>query len=155
MFKTLTLADALSVVSRMRERDRQCVRAAMGQASDEAVAVGRWQTDGPAWSLWDERGPQAIGGLSFQNGWSAVFWLFATDDMRGNSWRKLIRHTRTVIANVTAPAHGRHRIEAHVLSEWSEAREFARRLGFELEGVRRAAGAGGEDIEIWTPRSSP
>lgn len=152
MFKTLTLADTLAVVSRMRERDRQCMRAGLGDIPDEVYAANRWQTDGPAWSLWNERGPQAIGGVALVNAWSAVFWLIATDDMRPDSWRKLIRQTRTVLSNLTDRANPnfRHRVEAHVLSEWPEAVEFSRRFGFEFEGIRRAAGSGGEDIEIWT-----
>lgn len=152
MLLTLTLADTLAVVSRMREWDRRCVRAALGDTPDEVFAVSRWQAEGPAWSLWDERGPQAICGMQLPNAWSGVFWLIATDELRSDSWRKLIRLGRTVLANASDRANQqfRRRIEAHVLGGWTEAAEFARRIGFELEGVRRAAGSGGEDIEIWT-----
>lgn len=151
MFKTLTLADTMAVVSRMRDRDRQCVRAVLGDVPDDVFAVNRWQAHGPAWSLWQE-GPVAVGGLAFVNDWTAVLWLVAIGEMRGESWRKLIRHTRTVLGNVTDRANPnfRHRVEAHVLRGWGEASQFAQRLGLELEGVRRAAGSSGEDIEIWT-----
>lgn len=152
MLCTLTLADTLAVVARMRDLDRRCVAAAMGEVSDEVFAANRWQTEGPAWSLWDDRGPQAVFGLTLVNGWTAVAWLVATDQMRRDSWRKLIRHSRTVLANVTDRANPnfRHRVEAHVLCEWTRASAFAQHLGLEREGTRRAAGAGGEDIEIWT-----
>lgn len=152
MLRTLTLADALAVVGRMREWDRRCVRAALGDVPDEVFAVNRWQADGPAWSLWTTQGPQAICGMQLPNAWTGVFWLIAADGMAGDSWRKLIRLGRTVLANASdrANAEFRHRIEAHVLSQWVEAAEFARCIGFQLEGTRRAAGSGGEDIETWT-----
>jgi hypothetical protein len=152
VLRTLTLADALAVVGRMRERDRQCVRAALGDVPDEVFAANRWQTEGPAWSLYVGGRPVAIGGVQLPNDWTGVFWMVAVEGMTGESWRKLVRHTRTVLGNVTDRTQPcfRHRVEAHVLSGWLEAAEFAKRLGFEHEGTRRAAGSAGEDIEIWT-----
>lgn len=67
------------------------------------------------------------------------------------SWRKLVRATRTVICNALDPAHehARHRVEAHVLANWPAARRLVRHLGFVHEGTCQRAGSGGEDIEIW------
>lgn len=157
MLHTLTLADTLAVVSRMRDWDHRCVRAALGDVPDEVFAAGRWQAEGPAWSLWDKSGPRAICGMQLPNAWTGVFWLIATPGMQPESWRKLIRLGRTVLANASDRANPnfRRRVEAHVLSGWVEAAQFASRIGFELEGVRRAAGSGGEDIEIWTKVTTP
>lgn len=151
MLRTLTLDDALHVVRRMREADRRCVRAVLGDIEDEAFAVGRWQTTGPAWTVLQDGEPVAIGGLTLHTAWLAVPWLVATPDLRRETWRKLIRQGRTVLANASDPRHPqyRHRIEAHVLAEWPEAEAFAPRFGFVLEGTRRSAGRGGEDIQMW------
>lgn len=150
MLRALTLADALSVVSRMRPEDRACVQAILGPVSDEVFAVNRWQSDGPAWTLLDAQGnPQAIGGLAFSNDWSAVLWMVAAQGIGRDSWRKLLRATRTVLQEATNPKnpHYRHRIEVCVM--WAEAARFAQALGFEFEGTKRQAGRGGEDVQIW------
>lgn len=143
----LSLADALTVVGNMREEDRYAMRAALGPVSDEVFAANRWQTEGPAWSMARDGDPIAIFGLSMGNAWSAVAWLVATPAMSPESWKKLMRHCRTVLGN--ARATGLHRIEAQVLDGWPEADRFARRLGFEFEGTRRAAGRGGQDAHVF------
>lgn len=151
-FLTLTLADALSVASEMRQRDRECIQALLGPCSDETFAVNRWQSNGPAWSLYQGGRPVAVGGVTLQSAWSCVFWMYATNDISRESWRKLIRHTRTVLSNVTRPTHEhyRHRVEAYTLPDWTEAGELARRFGFVHEGVRRGYGSGGEDMNVWS-----
>lgn len=145
----LLLEDALRVVSNMREEDRHCARAVLGQVSDSFLAVNRWQTNGAAWSLLQDGEPVAIFGLSQSGEWMAVAWLIATPAMNGDSWRKLIRHCRTVKANVFKPGSSVHRVEAHVIGGWDAATHFAERLGFEHEGTRRAAGSRGEDVHMW------
>lgn len=148
----MTLADALQVVQRMRPEDRHCVRAMLGDIEDEAFAVNRWQTNGPAWAVCDESGaPVVIGGLTLHTDWLAVAWLLAVPGLSPQTWRKVVRLGRTVLGNAADPAHPqyRHRIEAHVLACWPEAARFAPRFGFQLEGARRGAGAGGEDIQMW------
>ncbi len=149
--RTLTLADALAVCAGMRDLDRQCVRAVLGDISDEAMAANRWSTNGPAWTLAQDGQAVAIGGLSFINDWTAVPWMFATPMMRGYLWRKLMRHARIVLANAADPLHPqyRHRIEAQVLATWAEAGEFAQRMGLRFEGRRHAVGRCGEDVDVW------
>jgi hypothetical protein len=150
-FRDLTLADCLAVVTAMRDRDWQCVRALMGDVSADEFAISRVQSYGPAWTLHQEGKPVAAGGVTLQNAWSCVFWMFATDAITRESWRKLIRHTRTVLANVTNPAHEhyRHRVEAYTLGGWDEAEHLAARFGFEHEAKRRGFGSGGEDMNVW------
>ncbi len=144
----LTLADALFVVGNMRDEDRYCMKAVMGPVSDEVFAMNRYQTEGPAWSMVDDSGPVAIFGISLHTKWSGVAWLVATNAMTGESWRKLMRHCRTVLSNFeTSPLH---RIEAHVLADWPQAVVFAKRLGGELEGTRRSAGRNGQDVQMWS-----
>jgi len=150
-FQDLTLADALTVVDGMRQWDRRVVAAMLGDVGDEAFAVSRWQTDGPAWAVHQDGRPVALGGVSFQNDWAAVCWLIATDEITPQTWRKLARHARKVLANATSPAHEhyRHRVEAYTLGGWDAAAKFAQRFGFAHEGVRRGAGSGGEDLHMW------
>lgn len=152
MIRSMTLADAVLVCERMRALDAECLDAFVGSDDAEAFAVDRWRTNGPAWALCDARGmPCAIFGLTLHTSWMCVCWLIATDAMAPHLWRELIRHARTVHANVTDPTREqyRHRVEAHVLGTWDAARRFAGRLGFTHEGTRRAAGRGGQDIETW------
>ena len=149
--RDLSLADALIVCAGMRPMDRACLRAVMGEISDEEFAANRWGTTGPAWAVADSGSPVAIGGISFQSSWSGVVWLVATPALRRQSWRKLIRHARTVLRQILDPAHElhRHRVEAYVLGGWEGARALVGHLGFQHEGTRHAAGSRGEDIETW------
>ena len=152
VIRTMTLADALSVCARMRERDRWCLHALMGDIEHEAFAVNRWQTTGPAWVMDDADGvPLCIAGLSFSNDWTAVWWLIATDGMGANSWGKALAHARTVTRQIAHPRHEhyRHRVEAHVMADWPESQRWIQRLGFRHEGTRVAAGRGGEDVQTW------
>lgn len=144
--RTLTLDDALFVVRRMREADRRCVRALLGEASDETFALSRWQTEGPAWSVVQDGEPLAILGLSFGTPGVATAWFVATDAIDRRSWRKVLSHCRIVAGNVFGEGSGLHRVQASTLGDWAEAARFALHLGFEHEGVRRRAGSGGEDI---------
>lgn len=143
----LTLSDALYVVGSMREDDRRALRAVVGPVNDDVAAANRWQTEGPAWTLLDDNVPVAICGLSLHTKWSAIAWLICTPRMTGESWRKLMRHARTVLANMAAG--GLQRIEAHVMADWPGAIRFAQQLGGVLEGTRRKAGRHGEDIQMW------
>ena len=153
---TLTLPAALEVCRNMRPMDAACIKALRGPFDPDAFAVDRWQTNGAAWQLVDDLGPLAIGGLHFTTAWSASMWFLARQRVdrlapTDETWRKLVRATRTVISNALDPdnEHARRRVEAHVLANWPAARRLVRHLGFELEGTLRQAGSGGEDFEIW------
>lgn len=151
MLRELTLADALAVCSDMRPEDAQCVRAFSGREPGDWFAADRWQAYGPAWTLLQDGQPWAIGGLALRTQWSGLLWMVARPGLSGQSWRKALRATRTVIANAMDPDNPqrRHRIEAQVLQGWRGASEFASRLGLTLEGVMRQAGAQGESFEVW------
>lgn len=142
--RKLSLVAAVSVAARMRESDWDCVRAFTTITSPEVFGLNRWQTDGPAWALFNDFGePVAMGGISQSVPWSGTAWMVATDDMDSASWKKLMRHSRTVFRNAAKVIP---RIEANVLRDWPEADKFARNLKFELEGVRYRAGRNGQDI---------
>lgn len=148
----MTLEDVLYVARRMRALDRACITALLGQCDEEAFAIGRYNQDGPAWTVCDEAGePLLVGGLAFHSAWCCVGWLIATDRMTGQAWRKLVRLARTVLASAADRANEqyKHRIEMHSLCGWRGAEALAERLGFKREGVRRAAGAAGEDVLTW------
>lgn len=151
MIRDLTLDDTLAVVRGMRDLDRACVASMLGDVDDEVFAVDRWQTNGPAWALEQNGRPAAAFGLQLPNDWTAVAWLIATPGLSVTSWRKLIRHCRTVAGNVMDPSSPafRPRVEAYVMAEWHEAAEFAKRLGFVYEGTKRSAGRRGEDVQMW------
>lgn len=151
MLRELSLADALAVCADMRPEDAQCVRAVAGRDPGEWFAAERWQAYGPAWVLEQNGQPWAIGGLALRNAWAGTLWLVVRPGLSGQSWRKAIRHARTLVASALAPDNPqrRHRIEAHVLHGWGGASDFAARLGLRLEGVMHQAGAQGESIEVW------
>ena len=150
-FKTLTLADALQVSCDLRCNDREGITALLGGFDPEVFAMMRWQTNGPAWSLHHDGRPVAIGGVEFVNGWTGVFWMAAVSDITSESWRKLIRHTRIVVANITDPTHEnfKRRVEAITIGGWDEAERFAQSFGFSYEGTKIAAGSRGEDLKVW------
>jgi hypothetical protein len=152
----LTLPLALEVCRAMRPKDRACIVAMRGAMYADAFAQERFDTDGPAWALCDGVGPILIAGLQFVSPWVATMWLLAHEradslPATDETWRKLVRATRTVIRNALDPEnpHARRRIEVHVLSDWPQARRLVHHLGFHREGTLRQAGSGGEDIEIW------
>lgn len=155
--ETLTLAAALEICRHMRPSDVACIEAIRGPAFDhEAFAVDRWQTEGAAWEFHDECGVYAIGGLAFTSAWCGSFWLLAHERVDGlastaQSWRKLVRVTRTVISSALDQTnqHARRRVEAHVLVGWPAAQRLVRHLGFIHEGTLKQAGSRGEDFEIW------
>lgn len=133
--------------------DWECLHAATEITSAEVFGLNRWQTDGAAWALFNDFGePIAMGGLSQSVPWSATAWMVATDAMDQASWKKLMRHSRKVFTNAAKLIP---RIEAHVLSSWSDADRFARQLGFQLEGVRRRAGRDGQDILTFVYQDKP
>ena len=134
----------------MRREDRECLEAVTGVCDPDLFALNRWQTEGAAWALVDGE-PVAIGGLSQAVPGIGRLWLITTDAMTPQSWKKLIRHTRTVLANASTVIP---RIEAEVLGTWSAAERFIRRLDFELEGVRRRAGRDGRDILVFVYRGT-
>ena len=146
-FHTLTLIDAVRIAERMREPDWACVYAVSEIKTAESFGLNRWQTDGAAWSLYNDAGqPVAMGGLSQAVPWNAVAWMVATGDIDYSSWKKLIRHSRKVFRNAAKVIP---RIEAHVLHGWSDAEKFAMKLNFSLEGTRYRAGRNGQDIRMY------
>lgn len=157
MLRDLTLADALQVVADMRAEDAACVRAVCGHEPGEWFAAERWQSSGPAWALYQRDEPIAIGGLNLPNAWTGVLWMVARPGMSASSWRKALRATRTVLSNALSMDNTmrRHRVEAHVLHGWIGASAFAERIGLRCEGIRRAAGAHGESIEVWAATAQP
>lgn len=155
-FEGLTLAAAQEVCRAMRPNDAAVLRAMLGSFDAETFALDRFESHGAAWMLVDEIGPIAIGGLELRNAWAGCMWFLAharADQLppTDQTWRKLVRCTRTVISNALNPSnpHARHRVETYVLSTWPQAQRLVRHLGFAHEGTCRAAGSAGEDIEIW------
>lgn len=145
-FRQLTLADALVVASGMRAEDRGCLVSVLGACDSERLAINRWQTPGAAWAFYEGGRPVAILGLSEVNEWTVNAWLLATPGMTHQSWKKLLRFSRTVRENALQTTR---RIECMVLSTWPGAVRFAESLGFELEGVKRSAGKDGEDVLLY------
>lgn len=155
--RELTLADAVNVCSGMRDEDRRCMLAMRGDITDEEFAASMWQSYGPAWSVLDAGRVVAICGMFLPNDWTGVLWLVGTPGMTSESWRKLLRHGRTVIASATEPGgeHYRHRIEAHALVGWGGAQRFAERLGLQIEATRYRAGRHGESVNVWVRLGPP
>ena len=146
MFETLTLKSAMYVAHNMRQRDKDSLDALIGASNPDTFAIGRWQMDGAAWAM-IESNPVAIGGIAMPVPWVGHFWLVCTDDMTMQSWKKLIRQTRTILRNASKTVQ---RLEADVLSDWPEAERLVHHLGFELEGTRKKAGRDGQDILTFT-----
>lgn len=141
--ETLSLMAAVSVAHRMRKMDWECLGAVSAVQDAEIFGLNRWQTDGAAWALFDGDKPVAMGGISLQVPWVGVVWIVATDDMRPETWKKLMRHASTVMGNAKKSIP---RLEAHILQGWKEAEKFALAQGFKHEGTRYRAGRDGQNI---------
>jgi hypothetical protein len=152
MWRTLTLADAVSITTRMRKVDADCLAAVTDQTDPEQFAFNLWHSTGPAWTLVQDGQPIAMCGVKLPVPWSGVAWMVGTDGMSPSSWKKTLRHARIVLGNASKRLR---RVECHVLSTWKGAHAFACRSGFELEGVRHGAGRDGEDILTMVYREKP
>jgi hypothetical protein len=141
--RDLTLADAVAVTTRMRQVDAECLHAVADGVGPEQFAINLHQAHGAGWTVLDDGEPVAIGGVKLPVPWAGVVWFVCTDRMRPVTWKKLIRHGRIVLSNASERLR---RVECHVLASWPEAVLFAKRMGFEVEGVRANAGRDGQDL---------
>lgn len=145
-FESLTLSAALHIVHNMREQDRTCLEQMTGSRGDDSFAINRWQTDGAAWHFLQDGQPVVMGGITEINEWTGVAWMVSTDGVTPESWKKLIRFSRTVFRNArkTIP-----RIEAHVLQGWWQAEKYAPKMGFAFEGTRHRAAQDGRNVLVF------
>src|SRR5574343_88696 len=130
----------------MRARDWECIRATIGDITPETFAVGRFQSNGPAWFIEQAGQPVCIFGIELVHDRYGVAWLACTDEM--HSFKKLFRFSLTV-ANNAFSVLGMARIEAQTLAGWVQAEAFADRLGLKFEGTRRNAGINGESFHVF------
>jgi hypothetical protein len=149
--RDMTLADAVSVTASMRQVDADCLDAVAEGISPDQFAINLHQQTGAAWTLTQDGEPIAVGGVKLPVSWAGVVWFVCTDRMSPSAWKKLLRHGRIVLGNASKQLR---RVECHVLGTWAEARLFAEREGFELEGVRQNAGRDGQDILTYVYRES-
>lgn len=99
---------------------------------------------GPAWTAFDEAGvPIFVGGFarlgpSYMHAWCVM------SARAGHALWAITAITRRLIAN-----GGWRRVEMMTDARFEQANRWAKLLGFELEGVRRAAMADGGDMLVW------
>lgn len=146
-FETLSLAASVHIVRNMRDEDRECLELMTGEAPGDAFAVSRWQTNGAAWHLLQDGRPVVMGGICQTTPWSGVAWMVTAKGTSPESWKKLIRFSRTVFTNArkTIP-----RIEANVLQGWGQAEKYAPKMGFAYEGTRRRAARDGRNVLVFS-----
>lgn len=143
MWEQLSLDAALHIAKNMKQAHRQCLAITMGEISDEVFALHRWQSNGAAWTFYQDGEPVFMGGIEQNVPWQGTAWMVTTGHIRPESWKKIIRFSRTVFKNASRQIQ---RIDAHVLEGWPEAQKYAEKIGFKLVNVREKACLGGQGI---------
>lgn len=142
-FRQLDLAASLHICLNMRAQDQQCLNSLMGDTAPQSFAINRWQTDGAAWAFYQDGVPVVMGGIQQPTAWLGVAWMVSTDCVTRDSWRKIIRFSRTVFANARKSLQ---RIDAYTLDNWPDAVKYADRVGFQQVNVRKNAGREGQNV---------
>lgn len=144
MFETLTLDAAIYIARNMRPENRDSMLQGLPDMSPEAFAINRWQTDGAAWALFQDGTPVAMGGIAMTLPWLGVAWFVVAEGITRDSWKKMLRFSRTVFANArkTIP-----RIEAQCVDGWAMAEKYAKSVGFQYEFTRERAARDGRGIK--------
>lgn len=110
--------------------------------------VMSWGEDGGViLTLLDDGMPKAMGGLMPIKDGVGLLWFMGVEGWGHHYLAEANEAAEKVIEQ--ALANGYHRLEGHVLSANSFSGRWYRRLGFDLDGVRRAFGCHGEDVEIY------
>lgn len=145
-FETLSLAAALRICQHMRAPDRECFQNCNDSLNDEHFALKLWSTNGAAWHYLQDGVPVAMGGISQPLPWIGIAWMVTAEGVSLESRKKLMRHSRRVFANASREIP---RLEAHVLAGWTQAEQYAERLGFTLESTRRRGARDGRDVKVY------
>lgn len=144
--RQMALADALYVIRRMRDSDKRMLRALQPGMSLDDFAMDRMRATF-SYSLFNDDLPVVIGGANLMTSGVAVAWLVATDDIC-KVRRPLLRFCREFTAHLFAEKIA-HRIEGTVIAGEPACERFAQFFGLQFEGVKRAAGANHEDVNIY------
>lgn len=144
MIREMTLSDALYVIARMRESDRRALSAVCPGMTDEAFAIDRFGTDYRYTLTADDGEPVAIGGARVAATGCATIWIVATDRMPEVA-KPLLRFGKRFVSGLMGEL-GLRRLEGYWLEGEERCERFAKGFGFLIEGCRRKAGAGGENI---------
>ena len=122
----------------------QSAQAAMLPRSERRWFADRAHALGPAWSARDRAGRLIFcGGLLVAHVGAATAWCVMAE-AKGAALLAITRRIRALMAEASW-----RRVEMLTDPEFAEAGEWARLLGFTLEGVRRASGADGRDELCW------
>lgn len=139
----MTLADALHVVHRMRESDRRALAAVCPGMTLDQFAMDRFGTDHRYTITAPDGEPVVIGGARMLTTGTAMLWMVATPRIV-ELGKTVVRMCRRFVAALDEQAV--RRLEGSFLQGEDVCERFAARFGLEFEGVRRCAGAQGEDI---------
>lgn len=140
MIREMTLADAVHVVHRMRESDQRALAAVCPGMTPDQFAMDRFGTDHRYTITAPDGEPVVIGGARMLTTGTAMLWMVATPRI-GEIGKTVVRMCRRFVGALDV-----RRMEGSFLKDETVCERFAARFGLEFEGVRRGAGAQGEDI---------
>jgi len=137
----MTADHLLSILPKMRERDRFEILNASRYPSLSAWAKSRVEAPGVSWTLLVNGVPVWCGGVldGAVEGIGAL-WLVGTNEAA--RYAKHVLRVWKVIRQVG----GYRRLECKCYADNVTANKFAERVGFRLEGTLRGYGLGGEDL---------
>lgn len=138
----------LLLIENLREEDRKAIDAFTPQGVSEEWAMDTWRSRSFAWTQFNNDGaPVCVVGLSPVVHGVMDLWVAGSLGMP-EKVREWLPFIRDVIENILKYTDT-HRIECYVLDGFKGAERTIERLGFEREGVRRAAGKNRENAILY------
>lgn len=139
-------SDVALVAQAMRQRDRDEFMPLTHFERHEQLAkslVTRFGGHPDVFTVFDDPGPVAVGGMLLHRPNVATLLFFATDDFKGRVASDFTRFVKQRLFPAYE-ARGVHRIECQSLDGYEEVHRWLEVLGLEREAVMPAFGRGGE-----------
>lgn len=154
IIREATLYDVLRNTHYFREWDKKALAAFGGEGTSEMWAARTFLACELLFCAEDGDGnPIGLAGVIQESRGVFSIWATSTIYLTPRIMLRVLTFLEGLINNVF-DHFGAHRVECYVLADFVGGHHCVRRLGFQFEGIRRAAGANQEDAFIYS-RSRP
>lgn len=133
-------------IMQIMEKNQREVEASDLAKYDWKKVYSQWDSDGPAWTLFEEEEIVACGGFVLEGWKTGTGWLFLSSLF----YKRVLSCYRIIKAKIkeVEEQFNLQRLQVYVVTGRPKALDLAERLGFEAEGVLRHFGPEKEDMFI-------